>query len=69
MMDENSPAYQTMRELQNDPEAMQAWRQQMRDNPEAMNVWMKQVHGEDFANRHGEFGCHGGRFGSNNRSE
>lgn len=60
----DSPQYQAMLERRGDPEAMQAWRQNMHDDPEAMREWMEQVHGEDFANWQGGFGCHGNRFNS-----
>ena len=57
MMDEDSPQYQTMLKLHNDPEAMQEWEEKMRDDPEAMIAWMKEMHAG--FNGRGFGGCHG----------
>lgn len=65
MMDADNPHYQAMKKLQDDPEAMQAWIQNMHESPEAMLEWMQQVHGENFTNGKGGFGCHGHRFINN----
>ncbi len=58
MMDEDSPQYQTMLKLHNDPEAMQAWAEQMHDNPEAMVAWMQGMHASYKNSGSGRgFGC------------
>jgi len=62
MMNADSPQYQAMLELRENPEAMQAWMQSMHDSPQAMIDWMKQVHGENVDNWEMGFGCHGNRF-------
>ena len=61
MMDEDSPQYQTMLKLHNDPQAMEEWAEKMHDDPDAMIDWMKDMHAGFINNgdNRGFGGCHG----------
>ncbi|PJC87325.1 hypothetical protein CSW98_05335 [Vibrio sp. HA2012] len=58
MMDEDSPQYQTMLKLHNDPQAMREWAEKMHDDPNAMIDWMKEMHANFTGNGRGFAGCH-----------